>query len=60
MMTIALRACALLLLATSMLNAAPTAKVRPAERPGWIGLGLQYDPGTGGKPGSLYVRTVGM
>lgn len=28
------------------------------QRPGWIGLGLHYEPGAGGKLGSLYVRHV--
>ncbi len=30
----------------------------PGERPGWIGLGLQYQAGQGGKPAMLYVRHV--
>jgi len=30
----------------------------PGERPGWIGLGLQYQAGQEGKPGMFYVRHV--
>ena len=51
-MAISLRAAALLLLTMSAMNAAA------AARPGWIGLGLHYDPGTNGKLGSVYVRHV--
>jgi len=53
-MKIAIRAAVLLLLTMSILDAASA----QTERPGWIGLGLHYEPGAAGKPGSLYVRHV--
>ncbi len=53
-MKIAVRTAALLLLTINVLNAAPA----HTERPGWLGLGLQYEPGAAGQPGSFHVRHV--